>query len=125
MTTAVKERVEGHYEVEEVPYGKVYKWVPGHALIECDCEQLFAVEGTTAAACPRCGVDYTEFAKGLGNKPLKEEEVYHTTQRQYEEWAKEQEAHRGQHKQIYSGGLFSGLTVQDEMNRMFDVLYGT
>ena len=30
MTAQVKERrVEGHYEVEEIPYGKVYKWVPG------------------------------------------------------------------------------------------------
>jgi hypothetical protein len=28
MTTQIKERIEGHYEVEEVPYGKVYKWVP-------------------------------------------------------------------------------------------------
>ena len=30
MQAQVKERrVAGHYEVEEVPYGKVYKWVPG------------------------------------------------------------------------------------------------
>ena len=28
MTTQIKERIEGHYEVEEVSYGKVYKWVP-------------------------------------------------------------------------------------------------
>jgi len=26
--TATKERLQGHYEVEEVPYGKVYRWVP-------------------------------------------------------------------------------------------------
>lgn len=26
--TATEERVEGHYEVEEVPYGRVYKWTP-------------------------------------------------------------------------------------------------
>ena len=30
--TPVKEHSEGHYEVEEVPYGRVYKWVPGHTL---------------------------------------------------------------------------------------------
>lgn len=35
--TKVKVRVEGHYDVREVPYGKVYKWVPAHALIVCDC----------------------------------------------------------------------------------------
>ena len=28
MTTQIHEHIEGHYEVEEVPYGKVYKWVP-------------------------------------------------------------------------------------------------
>jgi len=36
---ATKERVEGHYEVEAVPYGKVYRWVPvegqdGRPLVE-------------------------------------------------------------------------------------------
>ena len=39
MTTQFKECIEGHYEVEEVPYGKVYKWVPvkgqeGKPLVE-------------------------------------------------------------------------------------------
>ena len=40
MTTQqIKERIEGHYEVEEVLYGKVYKWVPvkgqeGKPLVE-------------------------------------------------------------------------------------------
>jgi hypothetical protein len=27
-------RTEGHYEVEQIPYGRVYKWVPGRALVE-------------------------------------------------------------------------------------------
>ena len=39
MTTQFKECIEGHYEVEEVPYGKVYAWVPvkgqeGKPLVE-------------------------------------------------------------------------------------------
>ena len=35
MTTQIKERIiDGHYEVEEVPYGKVYKWVPGHDALK-------------------------------------------------------------------------------------------
>ena len=54
MTTA-KERIKkGHYEVQEVPYGKVYKWVPGHASVE----------------------DADATVEGLeGKKPLVEEEV--------------------------------------------------
>ncbi len=30
--TPMKEDIQGHYEVEEVPCGRVYKWVPGHTL---------------------------------------------------------------------------------------------
>jgi hypothetical protein len=30
----VVERVAGHYDVEEVEFGKVYKWVPANARIE-------------------------------------------------------------------------------------------
>ncbi len=72
MTTA-KERIKkGHYEVQEVPYGKVYKWVPGHALVE-DADA--AVEGLE------------------GKKPLVEEEVYYPEVRAYEEWRTEEEAH--------------------------------
>ena len=37
--TKVKVSIEGHYEVQEIPYGKDYRWVPAHALIECGCGQ--------------------------------------------------------------------------------------
>jgi hypothetical protein len=26
-----------HYEVHEVPYGKVYSWRPERIVFECDC----------------------------------------------------------------------------------------
>jgi hypothetical protein len=79
-TTTVKEQVQGHYEVLERPYEKVYKWVPVHALIP----QRNATEGTTAA-CPRCDADYKGVVKRLGEKPLKEDDAYTSAQREYQE----------------------------------------
>ena len=41
--TKIRVEIAGHYEVQELPYGKDYKWVPGHALIECDYGQTIGV----------------------------------------------------------------------------------
>jgi hypothetical protein len=124
-TTTILERVEGRYEILEEPYGKVYKWVPGHALIECDCGQVFSIEGTMAASCPRCDADYTGVDMRLADKTLKEDETYTQAQREYEEWMKGEEEHLSHPEALYSGGLFSGLAAKDEMNRILDVLYGS
>jgi hypothetical protein len=120
----VMERLAGHYDVEEVEFGRVYKWVPGSAQIECDCGQSFTAEGATGA-CPRCGAEQAVVVKGLGDKPLTEEEVYYPTHWEYEAWMKEEGRHRRHPERLYSGGLFSGLAARDEMNRILDVLYGT
>jgi hypothetical protein len=31
-------RVVGHYEIEETPFGRSYKWHPEHIIVECDCD---------------------------------------------------------------------------------------
>jgi hypothetical protein len=90
-TTAIRERVEGHYEVEEVPYGEVYKWTPGHALVECECGQLILVDATTTT-CP-CGADYTAVVQRLAGETLEEDKVYDPEQQDYEAWLREEEAH--------------------------------
>ena len=90
--TTTKERVEGHYEVEEVPYGKVYKWTPGHALLECECGQLLLVDATSTT-CPGCGADCADAVQGLEGRPLSEDEAYRPEHRAYEEWQREEETH--------------------------------
>jgi hypothetical protein len=58
-----QQRVQGHYKVQEIPYGKVYKWVPGQQTIE--------------------GKPHL----------LREDTAYLPEQRAYHEWLREEEAH--------------------------------
>jgi hypothetical protein len=53
----VLECVEAHYEVQEVEMGKVYKWRPANALVECTCgeEPTLSAFRTT---CGECGADH-------------------------------------------------------------------
>ena len=67
MVTKVKASVQGHYEVEEIPYGRDYKWVPAHALVECDCGRTTDVDGAHAV-CSGCGSD---LAGAVGEIPAR------------------------------------------------------
>ncbi len=119
----IVERTAGHYEAQDVEMGKVFTWVPGNALVECDCGQLFAAEGTKAA-CPKCGADHRGVVRELRDELLTEEEAYYPTHREYEEWMKDAGSHHRHPERLYSGGLFSGLAAKDELKRILDVLYG-
>ena len=33
----IVERTQGHYETQDVEFGKVYKWHPESVVIECEC----------------------------------------------------------------------------------------
>jgi hypothetical protein len=53
----VKVRLEGHYEVNDLSYGRDYVWVPAHALVECECGQIMDADAqhTTCPNCRRAG----------------------------------------------------------------------
>lgn len=71
----VIERTEGHYDVREVPYGKVYTWRSGRLVVECDCGPRLILTFLVEAAC-RCGADHTAVVSGelapgrLGDRAL-------------------------------------------------------
>ena len=90
--TKVKVKIEGHYEVQVVPYGKDYKWVPSHALLECDCGQDMDAD-THHTVCPRCGTDHTAVIREVVGRHLGEEEVLHPWHPDYEEWIRFKETH--------------------------------
>lgn len=53
-------RVVGHYEVEETPFDKSYKWHPAYVNLECDCGAQLTLSGAsgTAPAYSRCRTDH-------------------------------------------------------------------
>jgi len=58
MLTAI-ERTEGRYEVQEVDFGRVYRWCPERVDIECGCGERLNFTAVSAATCPRCGTNHT------------------------------------------------------------------
>jgi hypothetical protein len=52
----VIERAEGRYEVQDVEFGRVYRWRPEQVVVECDCGSR-AILTASEITC-RCGVDH-------------------------------------------------------------------
>ena len=59
----VIERVEAHYEVQEIAYGTVYRWCPGCLLLECDCGESLECKSPTDHC--RCGAGCAAAFEGL------------------------------------------------------------
>ncbi len=51
------ERVEGRYEVQDVEFGKVYRWCPERVVVDCDCGERVSL--TCSETTCRCGADHT------------------------------------------------------------------
>ncbi len=70
----------GHYEVYEIPYGKVYGWCPERLVFECGCGETHVSTGDEIAC--SCGAVYA-------GVPGSEDEPRHPWLRDYEEWRSE------------------------------------
>lgn len=58
--TKIIVRVEGHYEVEENPFGRAYEWHPAYVTLKCDCGEELSLSGaSTSPICGRCGTDHS------------------------------------------------------------------
>jgi Zn finger protein HypA/HybF involved in hydrogenase expression len=53
----VIERTEGHYDVQEVQFGTVYRWCPECVMVECDCGESPTLT-RSESTCPECGADH-------------------------------------------------------------------
>ena len=56
----VLEHLEEHYEVQEVPFGRVYRWCPESAVVECDCGESTILKISTLTSSVvvcECGAD--------------------------------------------------------------------
>ncbi len=66
--TKLLERLEAHYEVEDVEMGKVYRWCPERAVVECTCGE----EPTLSAfrsTCGECGADHAAIVEEALHAP--------------------------------------------------------
>ncbi len=55
----VIERIEGHYESLEVPFGVVYSWCPECLVLECVCGEMLTLTGSGITCC-ECGADHAD-----------------------------------------------------------------
>jgi hypothetical protein len=58
----VVERIAEHYDVQEVEFGRVYRWCPERVVAECDCGERVSLKradliGSKVTACDECGAD--------------------------------------------------------------------
>jgi hypothetical protein len=53
-------RVIGHYEVEETPFGRSYKWQQAYVTLKCNCGAELTLSGASSTPlCSRCGTDHS------------------------------------------------------------------
>ncbi len=63
----ITDRARAGYEVEDVEYGKVYRWQPESVVVECGCgEEVSLTHSETI--CQECGAEHT----GLVREDLSE-----------------------------------------------------
>lgn len=72
MVTII-ELTEGRYEVQEVEFGKVYKWLPERVMVGCGCGRTLSL--TPSETSCDCGADHAAIvreelaAERLRNEP--------------------------------------------------------
>jgi len=70
------ERTEGHYEVQEVEFGRVYRWYPESVVIECDCGERSTLT-SSMTTCRWCRAEYASFISGeLATKRSRDEALH-------------------------------------------------
>lgn len=66
MAHKILERVEAHYESNEMPFGKVYEWLPAYVALVCDCGEKVTITATsTTTTCRRCGATLGDFVHDI------------------------------------------------------------
>jgi hypothetical protein len=71
----VIEHVEGHYESEKVPFGRVYRWCAECVVLECGCgERVTLVRDMNT--CVGCGADHASIVRErLANERAQDDEA--------------------------------------------------
>lgn len=75
------ERVEGHYETQDVEFGRVYRWQPKRVTVECKCGKRTTFKGSTltgSATTCECGQDHADSLQEemVAHQMLKDEDIH-------------------------------------------------
>ena len=76
MVAKMIERVQAHYEIQDLEMGKVYRWCPESLVVECECGNTSTLTASKQA-CGECGTDHGSIVEEVGLENPPEEEVYH------------------------------------------------
>ena len=63
--TRLIERYEAHYEMHEVPFGRIYHWYPTHIIIECDCGENLRFDTISTITTCQCGADHSDIVRDI------------------------------------------------------------
>jgi hypothetical protein len=59
----VIERLQAHYEIEDLPMGKVYRWCPQRVAVECNCGEQLTLSAFRTTSCGECGADHASLVE--------------------------------------------------------------
>ena len=55
----VIEYTKGRYDVQEIDFGKVYRWCPDSVVVECDCGEKLVLQ-RSETTCHGCCTDHAD-----------------------------------------------------------------
>ena len=72
----VVERLDEGYEVQEVEFGKVYKWHPERIVLGCECGQRISLSALSTS-CVECGSDHLQAIKEASKEGRHSDQTLH------------------------------------------------
>ncbi len=70
------EYVKAHYEVQDLEMGKVYRWCPERAVVECTCGEELTLSAFNTT-CPQCGANHAAIVEEVLAGRLEEDKGDH------------------------------------------------
>jgi hypothetical protein len=121
--TRITVRVEGHYEVQEAPFSRSYKWHPASVTLACDCGEELTLTGANTDSTCRCGADHSALTNDalIDDIRARENQLRDAVTHPWDHEAKEQAAQRLRDEAAFPEGsprryndITSGLMDDDE-----------
>ena len=121
--TRITVRVEGHYEVQEAPFSRSYKWHPAPVTLACDCGEDLTLTGASTDSTCQCGADHSTLINDalIDDLQARENQLRDEVTHPWSHEAKEQEAQHLRDEAAYPEGsprhyndVTSGFVVDDK-----------